>query len=752
MKKIAIMTWYKYRNFGTALQCTALFSKIKALGYEPTLISYDTSARKYLFPERETTLKSAKAFINRRLKKSSYVSKEKERLFSEYLSRRVNETELCTNYSELYALNSQFDAFVCGSDQVWTPTSFDDKNYLSFVDENKPKIAYAPSFGAVKISNEYQKPVIRGLLSRVDSISVREKQGAELVNELIGKKPPVVLDPTLLLDSSEWDSYAETDSCRKIEGKYILCYFLGDEKKYLKNVKKISQKLKIPYYVIPVMKKQQGNDRKVPFEVGPSEFVSLVKNAEYVCTDSFHGMAFAVNYNIPFSVYKRFSDNDPFAQNSRVYNLLDLLSLRERLGDDSYLKTMDYKGANEKLAEAREMSLSYLRNALAIEKKEKINYLTGSLCCGCTACENACPTKAISVRECESGFYRYSIDKDLCVNCGKCKSVCPVLNKPASEIKNSDGLYAFSHEDDKVLGVSSSGGAAYAISQLMLGRNALVCGCEYDAESSRARHIIIDNEDELFRLQGSKYMQSDVGDCFGRLVSENRPFVFFGTPCQTAGLDNLLRRAGKRDNALLVDLICHGVPSLHLWDKYLSEQKKKNKLSDTVDCKFRDKNYGWQEKYITLTSGGKALSCSEEKDDYYAFFKRAVAYMPTCYECRFRENTSADIRIGDFWGAKYSENKKGVSMVVAVTEKGADTVNALSGSHKQKYDLKQYSGSQYVKNPQKPIYYMQALLDSKDESVSLKEMKKRYCSVYEKRERTQRLKKRLKPVVKLIKR
>ena len=160
MNKIAIMTWYKYRNYGTVLQCSALFRKIAGMGYDPSVISYNPSAKRYLFSESESLFEPIKRAIKRRLSKN-YTSAGTEQRFDDFLNAHIRETEICTNYSELYAQNSDFDAFVCGSDQVWSPHSFDDKYYLSFVDSAKKKIAYAPSFGAVSVTNPYQKDIIK---------------------------------------------------------------------------------------------------------------------------------------------------------------------------------------------------------------------------------------------------------------------------------------------------------------------------------------------------------------------------------------------------------------------------------------------------------------------------------------------------------------------------------------------------------------------------------------------------------------
>ena len=276
MKKIAVMTWYKYRNYGTVLQCAALSRTINNLGYESCVISYGTAVGKYQYPGDSSLNKLIKKSVLRRLNKG-YSSLERERLFDEFIKANIKETNFCNNYSELYQLNSKFDAFICGSDQIWSPTqSFDDKYFLSFVDDSKLKFSYAPSFGVSTIHNNLQKEVICGLLNRFDAISVRENQAVKIVEELIGRTPRVVLDPTLLLDQNEWNNIVGINRRNNGVKDYILCYFLGDYKKYINNVKAISEYYDVPYYIIPTTSKQSKSHNLMPFEVGPNEFVSLI--------------------------------------------------------------------------------------------------------------------------------------------------------------------------------------------------------------------------------------------------------------------------------------------------------------------------------------------------------------------------------------------------------------------------------------------------------------------------------------------
>ncbi len=751
MKNVSIMTWYKYTNYGSALQSAALYKTVADLGCHVDMVSYTTSPDKYRQEKCFSPLSASYKFIKQKISNQGYFSKEREALFKEFLRSRISETSLCENYSDLYQLNDKYDAFICGSDQVWSLTnSFDDKYFLSFADQSKLKISYAPSFGLTDVRISEMGDMIKRLLERFDYLSVRESAGKEIIKKLIGKEAQLVLDPTLLLTPEEWDVYANVRD-ELISEKYIICYFLGDSKEYIKNVQKVSRDLKIPYYIIPTFKKDTKNPHRVPFEVGPTEFVSLIKNAEYICTDSFHGLAFSINYKKPFTIYKRFKAKDKYNQNSRIESLLDLLRLNERLSEDAYLHPTDYSYADVKLREQRNLSIEYLNNAISDHSKQgsyKRIRLSQEMCTGCGACANICGTHAITVDLNKNGFYHYEIDGSKCIDCGLCNSVCPVKTVPLKNIRDAQGLYAFKHNSKDVLKKSSSGGASHAIAEFMLYKGYNVCGVTYNPDKNTASHLVIDDAKDLHKIQGSKYLQSECEGAVEKLISEGKQFVFFGTPCQVAGLDSLLKKKQYRENALLVELVCHGVQSKLVWDKYLSEITKENGFSEKIECIFRNKEYPWHQKTMTLISGEKQYSAKESEDNFYAFFKYPVVYMPTCYECQFRKKSSADIRIGDFWGSEFADDDSGVSLVVAVTDRGKRIIGELDSADIRSYAVQKYFEIQTTDNPQKNIFYNTVLNELRDESTTLTEIRKKYCTYYDKKTRYYKCVHALKRIVK----
>ena len=452
MKKVALMTWSQYHNFGTSLQVTASTFTMKKLGYQVDVVNYIPHAKLVTLIDYKNinyyTGKFKKKIKNRKSK--SIIDQDREKAFVNFLNKNISLTEECKTDSDLFLLNEKYDAFVCGSDQIWAPSIFNDKYFLSFVERPQKMIAYAPSIGLSKIEDPYVKNRMAENISRFEHLSVREAQGAKLIKEICNKEAKVVLDPTLLLTADEWDTMAIP---KNENNPYILCYFLGTNKDNWAHAYELSKKTNIPLKIIPVFSPDYKRGHDVADGVGPGEFLNLVKNASMICTDSFHGTTFSIIYNKPFYTYERFSSKDGNNQNSRIYNILKLLELEDRLVKDtkaisSNPLVCDYTNANKKLELKRNESKVYLEIALSKATKDETpyDYKITNTCCGCGACSIICPTNAIEIERDEKGFLKSFIDQDKCIRCKKCKTVCPFSANKAVDIdKDRHNLYMLNH-------------------------------------------------------------------------------------------------------------------------------------------------------------------------------------------------------------------------------------------------------------------------------------------------------------------
>ena len=212
------------------------------------------------------------------------------------------------------------------------------------------------------------------------------------------------------------------------------------------------------------------------------------------------------------------------------------------------------------------------------------------------------------------------------------------------------------------------------ISLFALKNGYTVCGVIYDTQSNHARHVEVTDEEGLKALRGTKYLQSDPS-VFAEVIKglkedASKKVVFFGTPCQIFGLKKALNCAIAEDRAVLIEIFCHGVPSYTVWQEELDIAK--NKLGAYPDdVKFRYKKYGWHEYCLRLSAKDKTYIGRRGKDFFYDAFFEDMLLMDSCYNCRMRkENSAADIRIGDYWGSKFALRPDGVSAVFAATDKG----------------------------------------------------------------------------------
>lgn len=210
----------------------------------------------------------------------------------------------------------------------------------------------------------------------------------------------------------------------------------------------------------------------------------------------------------------------------------------------------------------------------------------------------------------------------------------------------------------------------------------------------------------------------------------------------------MLRLNKCRNNAVLVDLICHGVPSQRLWKKYINELREKYGFSFHPEINFRSENGGWHVRSIAVADKGKVYLKNDRKDPFYVFFRNSLCDMPTCYECPYREKSGADIRMGDYWGPRFEKNEEGVSMVIGITEAGKNLINSLPGK-KEEHPLQEYWTVQAPYNRQKPIFYDEVMEQLRNPDVPLARIRKEYARGYEAREKMGEIKNK---VFRLLKR
>lgn len=289
-------------------------------------------------------------------------------------------------------------------------------------------------------------------------------------------------------------------------------------------------------------------------------------------------------------------------------------------------------------------------------------------CTGCFACYNICPKKAIEMIEDDNGFIYPQINKEKCIDCGLCKKVCPTINKV--EMQEPIKCYAAYSKNKEIREESTSGGVATTISNAFINNGGIVYGAAFTTNCN-IEHIRITNPKDLHKLQGSKYAHSYINNTY-ELVKKDlikkENVLFFGTPCQIAGLKKYLMK--EYDNLFLIDIICHGVPS----QKYLKEEVLRIiNTNDIERVNFRNNNnYG-----IYIVKDNEILNSGDNKQKAYVdAFKMCLSLRENCYKCIYAGSKRiSDITIGDFWGLSkeskyYKDRDKGISVVIINNNKG----------------------------------------------------------------------------------
>ena len=346
--KVALAINYDYHDYGGMLQAFATQRFLEKQGIESDAINFDNV-------KGDISRRKWKYFLSNMMDIS--IVKEKSRLIEKKIMQKTNARlkaqmaerdnafdKFCTSHFKVSrpfdswddmakASQMEYDAVIVGSDQLWLPSNVMADYYtLNWVPEKVKKIAYATSFGIGSIPQKY-KETYRKYLTRIDYLSARETSGQEIISELTDRSVPLVNDPALLLDANGWDEVIKDKPI--INDKYIFCYFMGDNPEQREFVKRLAKEKGLKIVALLHLDQFIETDEHyadyTPWNISPADFVNLVKYAEYVCTDSFHGTVFSIIYSRNFFTFKRFNKKASLSTNTRITSLLTRIGLMDRL-------------------------------------------------------------------------------------------------------------------------------------------------------------------------------------------------------------------------------------------------------------------------------------------------------------------------------------------------------------------------------------------------------------------------------------
>ena len=391
MKKTAIVSCYFQHNYGSMLQAYATQMALDKLDYENETIDIAgfnqeiKKAKILYFAKASLTsdiliskLGMAKNVLIKKFSKNDYarLSKVRSDRFDAFGKKYFR---LSSRYSSKEELGKKCDenysSVLVGSDQLWLPGNIAADYYtLNFVPTTVNSIAYATSFGQSSLPKDSAKKATI-FLKKIKHIGVREESGQKLVKKLAGRNVPVVCDPTLLFTGDEWMKIQKKEPI--IKGKYILCYFLGNNPPHREFAEKLKKetgcKIVALTHLDEFVKSDEGYADETPYNIDPADFLNLIRNAEYVCTDSFHCSVFSILYKKEFYTFRRYNRNTRQSTNSRLDTLFKITGIEGRLlaGDEKIVDCLniktDFDEAHKKLAGVRQQSYEYLKVALQDE-------------------------------------------------------------------------------------------------------------------------------------------------------------------------------------------------------------------------------------------------------------------------------------------------------------------------------------------------------------------------------------------------
>lgn len=384
-KKVGLAIVYKYPDYGSMLQALSIQLTLTALGYDSEAINTEKlqasiNKRKYKYFAQNifdfSIVKEKWKIVGKKLRTKTNKDFGKNQQIREEAFRKFNrenfvESKSFATWGELSEASKGYDAVLVGSDQLWLPSNVCADYYtLNWVPNEVRKICYATSFGIGEVPPKYAN-LYQVMLKRINYLSARETSGQKIIKQLTDRDVPLVCDPALLQDAVQWDKIATNG--RIIKEKYVFCYFMGNNPEQRLFARKLADAHGCKIVALLHLDQYIASDEKyadyAPYDISPADFINLVKNAEYVCTDSFHGTVFSIIYSKDFFTFKRFNKNASLSTNTRIFSLLDRLKLSKRLFTACEDATKDwhidnYEEIQNCVSDFRKESLEYLVNAI----------------------------------------------------------------------------------------------------------------------------------------------------------------------------------------------------------------------------------------------------------------------------------------------------------------------------------------------------------------------------------------------------
>jgi len=629
--KAGILTFHNAHNYGAALQVLATQTWMTRKGYDCDVINYRISKIDHSYDE------------------TSALRKER---FETFMKTHMHLSPLYRSLAALQRAKLPYDVIIAGSDQIWNSGLLSGLNSAFFCNFGRPdarRIVYAASLGTDMLS-----PSNRFLLPRYlqfpDFISVREKSMLNLIQPLTEKPVHLVLDPTFLLDLSDYEKLVIPQNIGK---PYIYLHYVhhtGENPKL-----DLAAKLLSEATGLPIMKNRAGqrfaNELPSCQDNGPGEFLGTLSEAAYVVTDSFHATVFSILFS------KHFLTVAPVKRPERLIELLSLLNLDAHLYTDDFNTEVftalpSYKEELPPLLEQlRKDSIEYLEHALTAEIERKpLSYPSTKnpyFCYGCGACTQTHPEcSGTMVADSDGYHYPSGADEQIteenspCIFSATGSSFANLKNPTVhSEADNeARAVYLAYHKDLYSRMISFEGGVLTQFFRQIHRENGVVIGKTYDTETGKCRYVLSDNEADSQQFLAFRPQEADISTLYDLVpqIPTDRPVLLCATPCHIEGFRHAVPQLAN--HVITLEFSCGGVTSTPPLRTYF-RMLERGKTSKIVDYNFQAKHYGKSGIRAEFTHDDGSLT-----SQYISLCPLAQAYRsaaiqrPSCYTCTFRKN------------------------------------------------------------------------------------------------------------------
>lgn len=351
------MTFLHNENYGSTLQAWALQQALRALGHEAAHIDYAPSTAekvRNLLTSGNSPALLLDGLRKRAVKAEQAGARSKAASFAAFYAANMTLTARCRDHAALTAAAKQFDILLAGSDQIWSPVWLNPAYFLDFAGDT-PRVSYAASLGVKEAPGARKTRKIRRLVQGFAAASVREAEGAALLERMTGIHADVMPDPVFLAERATWRALAGAPAR---EEAYIACYYIGRNSDYWARTEALAKALSLPVVVIPVNEDAYRQPYQLAEGAAPTDWLGVLAGAAHVCTDSFHGAALSVLMGTPVTILRRYREDDPESKNSRIDNLL------RELGCEGAETVRPGAAIDERLAAMRSRGLTWLADSI----------------------------------------------------------------------------------------------------------------------------------------------------------------------------------------------------------------------------------------------------------------------------------------------------------------------------------------------------------------------------------------------------